>query len=186
MVTNHLRAPYGIYFTKHCTILLWSLGTTKLYLKIYGTHTAFCRVMEDKVASAGHSTVPRQPPFGVSTHRTGTRWLSLKFKSYDFNDDRPSIVRCPAGHCSMSVNCQELLIFFKRIGRCPSVHQIMPFRAPVDVLLVELPPGKKRRVCSEVHIATTYILFHFNTRDHGYRWGWITCNEQVLLQLLLS
>ena len=95
MVTNHLRAPYGVYFTKNRTILRSPYGARpaagkivrffinfldivrcpvkfRYYLKFHGARTAFGRVNEGKVTSAGHRTVPRRRPAGVCIHRTGT------------------------------------------------------------------------------------------------------------------
>jgi len=133
MVTNHLRAPYGVYFTKKRTILRGPYGARpaagrivrffiicldivrcpvnlRYYLKFHGARTAFGRVIEGKVTSAGHRTVPGRRPAGVFTHRTGTGrfWLNKIFLSYDSNGARPGTVRCPAGHRTMSDKRQEL------------------------------------------------------------------------------
>jgi len=95
MVTNHLRAPYGVYFTKNRTILRRPYGARpaagrivrfliifldsvrcpvnfRYYLKFHGARTAFGRVIKGKITSAGHRTVPRRRPAGVCTHQTGT------------------------------------------------------------------------------------------------------------------
>ena len=76
MVTNHLRAPYGVYFTKHRTILRRPYGARpaagrivrffiifldivrcpinfRYSLKFHGARTAFGRVIEGKITSAG-------------------------------------------------------------------------------------------------------------------------------------
>jgi len=103
MVTNHLQAPYGVYFTKNRTILRRPYGARpaagrivrffinfldivrclvkfSYYLKFQGARTAFGRVNEGKMTSAGHRTVPGRRPAGVCTHRPGTgRFL---FKIY--------------------------------------------------------------------------------------------------------
>ena len=124
MVTNHLRAPYGVYFTKNRTILRSPYGARpaaerivrffiyfsdivrcpvnfRYYLKFHGARTAFGRVNEGKMTSAGHRTVPGRRPAGVCTHRTGTgRFL---FKIY--------IVRFPVGHRPM--------FSYTDAGRCP-------------------------------------------------------------------
>jgi len=44
----------------------------RYYLKFYGARTAFGRVIEGKITSAGYRTVPGRRPVGVFTHRTGT------------------------------------------------------------------------------------------------------------------
>ena len=79
MVTNHLRAPYGVYFTKNRTILQRPYGARpaagrivpffinfldivrcpvkfRYYLKFHGARTAFGRVNKGKMTSAGHRT----------------------------------------------------------------------------------------------------------------------------------
>jgi len=95
MVINHLRAPCGVYFTKksydstapvRCpaggrknrTIFYYFLDIVRCpvkfryYLKFHGARTAFGRIIEGKITSAGHRTVPGRRPAGVFTHRTGT------------------------------------------------------------------------------------------------------------------
>jgi len=114
MVTNHLRAPYGVYFTKNRTILRSPYGARpaagrivrflinfldivrcpvkfRYYLKFYGARTAFGRVNEGKMTSAGHRTVPGRRPAGVCTHRTGTGRFLFKMYIVRFQ-------RCPFGH----------------------------------------------------------------------------------------
>jgi len=71
-------------------------------LKYHGAHTAFCRVIECKMTSAGNRTVPGRRLVGVGMHWTGTRRFCFKVKSCDINGDRPGTLRCPAGHCTMS------------------------------------------------------------------------------------
>ena len=125
MVTNHLRAPYGVYFTKNRTILRRPYGARpaagrivrffinildivrcpvkfRYYLKFYGARTAFGRVNEGKMTSAGHRTVPGRRPAGVCTHRTGTGRFLFK-------------------------------IYIVRFQRCPSGHRTVPGRASYDV-----------------------------------------------------
>ena len=93
MVTNHLRAPYGVYFTKNRTILRRPYGARpaagrivrfliilldivrcpvkfRYYLKFYGARTAFGRVIEGKITSAGHRTVSGRRPAGGRKNRT--------------------------------------------------------------------------------------------------------------------
>jgi len=98
MVTNHIMAPYGVYFTKNRTILRRPYGARpaagrivrffiisldivrcpvnyRYYLKFHGARTAFGRVIEGKITSAGHRTVTtihltlHSKNIGV-THRT--------------------------------------------------------------------------------------------------------------------
>ena len=80
MVTNHLRAPYGVYFTKHRTILRRPYGAHRrqkesydffinfldivrcpvnfrYYLKFHGARTVFGRVIKGKITSDGHRTI---------------------------------------------------------------------------------------------------------------------------------
>jgi len=81
MVTNHLRALYGVFFTKNHTILLQAAGRIlrflikilyivrcpvrfRFYLKFHGARTAFGRVIEGKMTFAEHRTCPD----GVCTH----------------------------------------------------------------------------------------------------------------------
>jgi len=96
MVTNHLRTPYDVYFTKksydsttpvrrpagsrnNCTSFLDIVRYPvkfRYYLKFHGACTAFGRVIKGKMTSAGHRTVPGRRPAGVCTHRTGIgRWF---------------------------------------------------------------------------------------------------------------
>ena len=126
MVTNHLRAPYSVYFTKNRTILRRPYGARpaagritstiiyhfldivrcpvnfRYYLKFHGARTAFGRVIEGIITSAGHRTGPGRRRAGVFTHRTGTgRFL--------FN------------------------IYIVRFQRRPSGHRTVPGRASYDV-----------------------------------------------------
>jgi len=68
MVTNHLRAPYGVYFTQNRTSICQYLRhrTVSYYLKLNGARTAFCRVIEGKMTSTGHRTVPGRRPADVA------------------------------------------------------------------------------------------------------------------------
>ena len=91
MVTNHLRAPYSVYFTKNRTILRHPAGgrknrtifyhffrhrtvpgEVKVLLKISRRRTAFGSVIEGKMTSARHLTVSRRRTAGVCTHLTGS------------------------------------------------------------------------------------------------------------------
>ena len=71
------------------------------YLKFHGARTAFGRVNEGKMTSAGHHTVPGRRPVGVCTHRPGTGRFLFKIYIVRFQ-------RCPAGHRTMSDKRQEL------------------------------------------------------------------------------
>jgi len=121
MVTNHLRAPYGVYFTKNRTILRRPAGGRKnrtifdhfldivrcpvkfrYYLKFHGARTAFGRVIGGKMTSVGHRTVPGRRPAGVCTHRTDTGRFLFK-------------------------------IYIVRFQRFPSRHRTVPARASYDV-----------------------------------------------------
>jgi len=143
MVTNHLRAPYGVYFIKYRTILrrlygappaagrivrflniFWDIVRCpvklRYYLKFHGARTAFGWVIEGKMTSTGHRTVPGRRPTGVCTHWTGTgRFL---FKNFIVR-----FQRCPTGRTSYDVwqaprTLKNLLI-----------NRPMPVRAPADV-----------------------------------------------------
>ena len=126
MVTNHLRAPYGVYFTKNRTILRRPYGARpaagrilrffinfldivrcpvkfSYYLKFHGARTAFGRVNEGKMTSAGHGA---RPAFAHIARAPDD--FCLIFISYDSNGARPGTVRCPAGHRTMSDKRQEL------------------------------------------------------------------------------
>jgi len=93
MVTNHLRAPYGIFFTKNRTILRRPAGDRKNrtifdqffrhrtvqfrhYLKFHCACTAFGRVIEGKMTSAGHHTAPGQRLHTLDRHRAIFVWNS--------------------------------------------------------------------------------------------------------------
>jgi len=156
MVTNHLRASYGLYFTKNRTILRRPYGARpaawrivrfflsildivrcpvkfRYYLKFHGARTEFGRVNEGKMTSAGHRTVPGRRPVGVCTHRTGTgRFL--------FNIYIVGFQRCPSGIVRCLTSAGNFKKISLQISRCPSGHRTMPLRAPADVLSVELPP----------------------------------------------
>jgi len=125
MVTNHLRAPYGVYFIKNRTILRRPYGARpesgkivrflincsdivrcpvnfRYYLKFHGARTAFSRVIKGKIRSAGHRTVPRRRPAGVCTHRTGTGRFLFNIYIVRFQR-RPSGNRTVPGRASYDV-----------------------------------------------------------------------------------
>ena len=114
MVTNHIRSPYGVYFTKTRTILRSPYGARpaaerivrflvkfldivrcpvkfRYYLKFHGARMTFGRVNEGKITSAGHRTVPGRRPAGVCTHRTGTGPFLFKIYIVRFQ-------QCLSGH----------------------------------------------------------------------------------------
>ena len=109
MVTNHLRAPYGVYFTKIVFYQFLDIVMCpvkfRYNIKFLGARTAFGRVNEDKMASAG-----------VCTHRTGTGRFLFKIYIVRFQQ---CIVRCltSAGNFQIS-----------QIGRCPSRHRPMCYK----------------------------------------------------------
>jgi len=80
MVTNHLQAPYGVYFTQKRTIVRRPYGARpaagtivrylfnvldivrcpvmfRYYLKFQGARTAYCRVIKSKMTPAGARTI---------------------------------------------------------------------------------------------------------------------------------
>jgi len=91
MVTYHLRAPYGVYFTKirfygartapgwrqeesydfyHFLDIVRYPVKLRYYLKFHGARTAFGRVNGGKMTSAGHRTVPGRHLHTSDGHRT--------------------------------------------------------------------------------------------------------------------
>jgi len=171
MVTNHLRAPYGVYFTKNCTILRRPYGAQpaagrivrffiifldivrclvkfRYYLKFHGTRTAFGRVIEGKMTSAGHRTVSRRRPAGVCTHRPAPDNFCFNFISYDFNGASCDVLQSPE-------TVENLL-----------TNRPMPVWAPDDArsgtgrcFMSQTATGEKRRVFAEEHI----VFIGYNT-----------------------
>jgi len=88
----------------------------RYYLKFHGARTAFGRVIEGKITSAGHRTVPGRHSAGIFTHRTGTgRFLfNIYIVRFQFR------LRCPAWHRTMSDKRQEISKIALQIERCPS------------------------------------------------------------------
>ena len=74
----------------------------RYFLKFHSARTAFGRVNEGKMTSAGHHTVPGRCPAGVCTHRTGTGRFLFKIYIVGFQ-------RCPYGHRPMfyESNCHQ-------------------------------------------------------------------------------
>jgi len=56
-----------------------------MHFKFRGARTAFGRVIEGQMTSAGHRTVPGRCPASVCTHRTGPGRFLFKNLSYDSN-----------------------------------------------------------------------------------------------------
>ena len=169
MVTNHLRAPYGVYFTKNRTILRSPYGAWpaagkivrffiifldivrcplkfRYYLKFNGARTAFGRVNEGKMTS--------------DTHRTGTGRFLFKIYIVRFQ-------RCPSGHRTVpgraSYDVWQAPGTFKYL----LTNRPMPVRAPDDArpgtgrcFMSRTATAEMRRVFAEEHIAFTEI-FHF-------------------------
>ena len=178
MVTNHLRAPYGVYFTKNRTILRRPYGARpaagrivrflinfldivrcpvkfRSYLKFHGARTAFGWVNEGKMASAGHRTVPGRRPAGVCTHRTGTGRFCLKFISYDSNGTY-DVWQAPGTFKNLSTNLP------------------MPVRVPDDArpgtgrcFMNRIATGEKRSVFAEEHID---LRRYFISKDQKYKY----------------
>ena len=178
MITNHLRAPYGVYFTKNRTILRRPYGARpaagrivrffiifldivrcpvkfRYYLKFHGARTAFGRVIKGKITSAGHRTVPGRRPAGVFTHRTGTGRFLFNIYIVRFQR-RPSGHRTVPGRAWYDV-WQAPGNFKNRLTNRP-----MPVRAPDDArpgtgrcFMSRIATGEKRGVFAEEHIAFT-------------------------------
>jgi len=178
MVTNHLRAPYGVYFSKNRTIqrrpysaraaagrivrffinfldIVRCPVNFRYYLKFHGARTAFGRVINGKITSAEHRSVPPRRPGGICTHRTGTgRFL--------FNIYIVRFQRHPSGHRTVPVRAsydvwQAPGTFKNRLTNRP-----MPVRAPDDARLgtgrcfmSQTATCEKRLGFAEVHIAFT-------------------------------
>jgi len=145
MVTNHLRAPYGVYFTKNRTILRRPYGARpaagrivrlfinildivrcpvnfRYYLKFHGARSAFGRAIKGKITSAGHRTVPRRRPVGVCTHRTDTGRL---FNIYIVRFQRRTGRKYIFGLSSwgwLTCNEQVLLNIFAVLSKCVFHH----------------------------------------------------------------
>jgi len=163
------QAPYGVFFTKNRTILRRPAGGRKNrtifyhfldivrylvmfrhYLKFHGARTAFGRVIEGKMTSAGH--------------RTAFAHIGRAPDNFLFRIQIVRFQRCPSGHrtvpgrghCTMSDKRQKLSKISYQIDRC------MPVRAPDDARpgagrcdMSQTATDEKRRVFAEVHIAFT-------------------------------
>jgi len=152
MVTNHLRAPYGVYFTKNRTILRRPYGARpaagrivrflinfldivrcpvnfRYYLKFHGARTAFGRVTEDKITSAGHRTVPGRRLHTSDGHRTIFDWdLYRTIPTVPVRvpyGARPGIVRCLTSARNFKKSLNKSADARPDTGRCPSGHRPM-------------------------------------------------------------
>jgi len=100
----------------------------RYYLKFHGARTAFGRVMEGKMTSAGHRTAPGRRPAGVCIHQTGTGRFLFKMYILRFQ-------RCPSGHRTVpgwaSYDAWQAPGTFINI----LTNRPMPVRAPVDAHL---------------------------------------------------
>jgi len=141
MVTNHLRAPYGVYFAKKRTILRRPYGARlaagrnvqffiifldivrcpvkfRSYLKFHGARTAFGRVIEGKITSYG-----ARPAFS-HIGRAPDKFYLL-FISYDSNGARPGIVRCLTSARKLKKLLNKSADVCPGTGRCPSGYRPM-------------------------------------------------------------
>jgi len=126
------------------------------YLKFHGTRTAIGTVMRGK-----WPTMPGRRPAGVCTHRTGTgrclfKIYIVRFQSYDV---------------------------WQASGTFKSIltNRLMTARAPLrsEVFLQKYCIYKDISFLKTKNINTNNI-FRLSS------WGWLTCNEQVLLHFLQS
>ena len=127
----------------------------RYYLKFHGACTAFGRVNEGKMTSAGHRTVPGRRPAGVCTYRTGTGRFLFKIYIVRFQ-------RCSSGHRAVpgraSYDVSQAPGTFKNLF----TNRPMPVRTPDDArpgagrcFMRRTATGEKRRVLAEDHIAFT-------------------------------
>jgi len=97
----------------------------RYFLKFQGARTAFGRVNEDKMTSAGHRTVPGRRPAGVCTHRTGIGRFLFKIYIVRFQQCRPGIVRCLTSTGNFQISLNKSSDARPGTGRCPSRHRPM-------------------------------------------------------------
>jgi len=127
MITNHLRAPYGVHFTKtsydstapcrrqeesydsFCQFFRHHTVPGEVYsyyIKFHGARTAYCWVIEGTMTSAGHRLHKSEG------HRTIFGNLNRTIST-------------AAGHRTMCEKNKELSKVSIQIGRCPSGHRPM-------------------------------------------------------------
>ena len=159
MVTNHLRAPYGVYFTKNRTILLSPYGARPAAGRIVRFFIIFLDIVQCPVKFRYYLKFRTAPVRRLHTSDGHRTIFCLKFISYDSNGARPDTVRCPAGHSTMSDKRRELSNISEQIVQCHSGHRTMPVQAPVDVLWVELPPVRSDVILQKniLHILQRYM-----------------------------
>jgi len=117
----------------------------RYYLKFHGARTAFGRVIEGKMTSAGHRTVPGRRPAGVCTHRTGTgRFLYKKmYRTIPTVPDRapsgarPDIARCLTSAKNIKKSLNKSADARPGTGRC---------------CMSRTATGENRRVFADVHL----------------------------------
>jgi len=80
----------------------------RYYLNFHGVRTAFSRVIVGKMTSIGTVRCPDGAPPVFALIGPAPDDFGLKFKSYDLNGDHSGVVRCLAGHRTMSEKRQEL------------------------------------------------------------------------------
>ena len=107
MPTNHLRAPYGVYFTNDRTILR----------RPYGARPAAGRIVRFLFYIFKTSYVCK--------HRTGTGRFLFKHLSYDSNGARLDIVRCLTSAKNIKKSLNKSADARPGTGRCPSGHRPM-------------------------------------------------------------
>jgi len=134
----------------------------RYYLKFYSARTAFCRVIEGVMSSAGHHTI-----FVWDLYNT-IPTVPIR-ASYDVwqvpgslnksADPRPGTGRCPSGHRPMfyESNCHR----WEAMCFCKSTYCIWYF------------------TCKDQKHKFKYII-------RLSSWGWLACNEQVLSKILQS
>jgi len=91
----------------------------RFYFKFHGARTAFGRVNEGKMTSAGHRTVSGRCTAGVCTHRTGTRRFLFKIYAW------PGIAQCLTSAGNFKKSLYKSADARQGTGRCPYGHRPM-------------------------------------------------------------
>jgi len=160
---NHLRAPYGVHFTKNRTILRRPAGGRKnrtiflslldtirclvklsYYIKFHGARTAFCWVIEGTIASTGHRLHKSEGHRAIFGNLNRT-------------------ISTAAGHRTMCEKGKELSKISIQIGRFASGHRLMFYKS-----------NRLRWELSDVYVQK-YIL-------NLYRY--VTCEDQNLNSII--